>query len=176
MARRSVTSSWSRPATGRQIAALKAHGNYDGKYYSAGRASQTIGRSVRGSSGVSTSTRRSWDAPAFPTSTARLLADLLQVPNELDALITAAQGPAPSSRSTADDDPVESIEITVVPDESTPTEPRITFDSTVVRNSEWSEAAVLGVRFMSNVRFAKGIASRQESPAPQFMSGVEFDD
>ncbi|MCW3159473.1 S1 RNA-binding domain-containing protein [Micropruina sonneratiae] len=38
---------WSQPATPKQIAALKAHGNHDGKYYSKGRAGQTIGESVR---------------------------------------------------------------------------------------------------------------------------------
>lgn len=38
---------WSQPATPRQISALKANGNYDGKYYSKGRAGQTIGESVR---------------------------------------------------------------------------------------------------------------------------------
>lgn len=38
---------WSQPATPRQRAALKANGNDDGKYYSKGRAGQTIGESVR---------------------------------------------------------------------------------------------------------------------------------
>lgn len=38
---------WSQPATPRQLAALKANGNDDGKYYSKGRAGQTIGASVR---------------------------------------------------------------------------------------------------------------------------------
>ena len=38
---------WSQPATARQIAALKSTGNFDGKYYSKGRAGQTIGQSVR---------------------------------------------------------------------------------------------------------------------------------
>ncbi|RNM12999.1 S1 RNA-binding domain-containing protein [Nocardioides pocheonensis] len=38
---------WSQPATAKQIAALKASGNFDGKYYSKGRAGQTIGQSVR---------------------------------------------------------------------------------------------------------------------------------
>lgn len=38
---------WSEPATARQIAALKANGNFDGKYYSKGRAGETIGGSVR---------------------------------------------------------------------------------------------------------------------------------
>lgn len=38
---------WSQPATAKQIAALKAHGNLEGKYYSKGRAGQTIGQSIR---------------------------------------------------------------------------------------------------------------------------------
>ena len=38
---------WSQPATAKQIAALKSSGNFDGKYYSKGRAGQTIGQSVR---------------------------------------------------------------------------------------------------------------------------------
>lgn len=42
---------WSQPATGRQIAALKATGSFDGKYYSKGRAGQTIGESVRRGNG-----------------------------------------------------------------------------------------------------------------------------
>lgn len=43
---------WSQPATPRQIAALKSNGNFDGNYYSKGRAGQTIGRSVRASKGT----------------------------------------------------------------------------------------------------------------------------
>lgn len=38
---------WSEPATAAQLSALKANGKYDGKYYSKGRAGQTIGESVR---------------------------------------------------------------------------------------------------------------------------------
>lgn len=38
---------WSEPATPKQIAALQAHGNHDGKYYSKGRAGETIGASIR---------------------------------------------------------------------------------------------------------------------------------
>ncbi|MDN4488626.1 S1 RNA-binding domain-containing protein [Demequina sp. SYSU T00039] len=44
---------WGQPATAAQLSVLKAHGNYDGKYYSKGRAGQTIGQSVR-SAGNST--------------------------------------------------------------------------------------------------------------------------
>src|SRR5690606_10754743 len=39
------------PATATQIAALKSTGNFDGKYYSKGRAGQTIGQSVRRGNG-----------------------------------------------------------------------------------------------------------------------------
>ena len=46
-ARSSNSDMWSQPATARQIAALKSNGNFDGKYYSKGRAGQTIGQSVR---------------------------------------------------------------------------------------------------------------------------------
>lgn len=42
---------WSEPATARQIAVLKSTGNFDGQYYSKGRAGQTIGQSVRRSDG-----------------------------------------------------------------------------------------------------------------------------
>ena len=42
---------WSQPATAKQIGALKANGNFDGKYYSKGRAGQSIGQSVRRFSG-----------------------------------------------------------------------------------------------------------------------------
>ena len=38
---------WSQPATPRQLTALKANENHDGKYYSKGRARQTISESVR---------------------------------------------------------------------------------------------------------------------------------
>lgn len=44
---------WNQPATARQIAALKASGNFDGKYYSRGRAGQTIGESRRSGAGTS---------------------------------------------------------------------------------------------------------------------------
>lgn len=43
---------WNQPATARQIAALKANGNFDGKYYSKGRAGQTIGESTRSAAGT----------------------------------------------------------------------------------------------------------------------------
>lgn len=44
---------WNQPATARQIAALKANGNFDGNYYSKGRAGQAIGESMRSAAGTS---------------------------------------------------------------------------------------------------------------------------
>ena len=43
---------WNQPATARQIAALKANGNFDGKFYSKGRAGQAIGESARAAGAV----------------------------------------------------------------------------------------------------------------------------
>ncbi|MDR2033738.1 MAG: hypothetical protein LBP89_03810 [Helicobacteraceae bacterium] len=40
---------WRKPATPKQISALKSTKLYDGKYYSRGRAGQTIGNSIRAS-------------------------------------------------------------------------------------------------------------------------------
>ena len=48
---------WSQPATARQVAALKANGNHDGKFYRKGRAGQTIGESVR-AAGTARPTRK----------------------------------------------------------------------------------------------------------------------
>ncbi|GHT79915.1 hypothetical protein FACS1894104_5210 [Actinomycetota bacterium] len=42
---------WRQPATAKQIATLKRFGNYDGKYFSKGRAGQTIGNSKRAAVG-----------------------------------------------------------------------------------------------------------------------------
>lgn len=41
------TRMWSEPATGKQIAALRANGIHDGKYYSKGRAGEAIGAAIR---------------------------------------------------------------------------------------------------------------------------------
>lgn len=63
------TRMWSQAATPNQIAALQAHGNYDGKYYSKGRAGQTIGASIRAAGTVSvppagrTTTAAPWATP-----------------------------------------------------------------------------------------------------------------
>ncbi len=62
------TRMWSQPATTAQIAALKAHGNYDGSYYSKGRAGQAIGESARASGSTQTTrTPGSNVRPARPT-------------------------------------------------------------------------------------------------------------
>lgn len=61
------TRMWSEPATGKQVATLKAHGNYDGKYYSKGRAGQAIGQSVRRQTSAAAPSRSAisaWNAPA----------------------------------------------------------------------------------------------------------------
>jgi len=59
---------WSQPATARQIAALNSTGNFDGKYYSKGRAGQTIGQSVR----PATAARARLPAQVAPRSTPSL--------------------------------------------------------------------------------------------------------
>ena len=45
------TRMWGKPASAKQISALKVNGNFDGKYYSGGRAGQTIGESKRAAGG-----------------------------------------------------------------------------------------------------------------------------
>lgn len=100
MARRSSSSRWSRPATGKQIAALKAHGNYDGKYYSMGRASQEIGgssiRGRRSSGGPSGGSNYSGSASTAPMASG-LLSFLYGSPDNLGTLLQPALGPAPRS-------------------------------------------------------------------------------
>ncbi len=105
MARRSGSSRWSRPATGKQIAALKAHGSYDGKYYSMGRASQAIGGSGRrSSSGGSRSGSSPWRGSSYSPLAASgfgpsgLLSGLLGGADSLDSLLQPALGPIPQSR------------------------------------------------------------------------------
>lgn len=94
MARRSSSSRWSRPATGKQIAALKAHGDYDGKYYSMGRASQAIGGSSTGGRRSSSgSSGGSGFAAAGPTGSG-LLSRLFGSAANLDSLLLPALGPA----------------------------------------------------------------------------------
>lgn len=108
MARRSSSSRWSRPATGKQIAALKAHGNYDGKYYSIGRASQAIGSSSRGSATSGGSSRGGLSSGSVHSSLAasdrgpsRDLSWLLGPADGLDSLLQPALGPSPKSRLAA---------------------------------------------------------------------------
>ena len=100
MARRSSSSRWSRPATGKQIAALKAHGNYDGKYYSVGRASQAIGgsstRGRRSSGGSSGGSSYSASASSGPMGSG-LLSRLYGSADNLDSLLQPALGAAPRS-------------------------------------------------------------------------------
>lgn len=104
MARRSSSSRWSRPATGKQIAALKSHGNYDGKYYSMGRASQAIGRGSSGgghgrSSGGGLSSGSAYSSlAASDLGPSRLLPRLLGVTDGLDSVLEAALGSPPASR------------------------------------------------------------------------------
>lgn len=169
---------WSRPATGHQIAALKAHGNYDGKYYSMGRASQVIGKSVttgssRGyGSGTSSSYARPSSSAPSGESLSSLVADLLGVPATMDALLGqaldhVAQGPADLT------DPVESVVFTLAADETDPRHPRIQVDAAVSRNPDHGGDIEMGVQFTSNVEF--GDAPPTPPPAG-FQSGVVFND
>lgn len=111
MTRRSSSSRWSRPATGKQIAALKAHGNYDGKYYSMGRASQAIGTSggrssTSGrSSGVSGSSGSAYYPSLAPTTfgASGPLSRRFVVTDGLDSLLETVLGPIPQSRLASSD-------------------------------------------------------------------------
>lgn len=60
---------WSQPATARQIAALKSTGTFDGKYYSKGRAGQTIGESVRRGNGSQSKAASSGSTTFHPSLT-----------------------------------------------------------------------------------------------------------
>lgn len=171
------SSRWSRPATGRQIAALKTHGNYDGKYYSMGRASQAIGKSVstgtsRGSGyGSSGSyTRRPSSAMTGPSLNS-LVADLLGVPKGMDALLSHALQNEPQLPDKVVD-PVESVVFTLAPDETDPRHPRIQVDAAVVRNPDHRGDVEIRVQFRSNVEF---VLAPPSSPPSGFRSGVVFD-
>ncbi len=96
---------WSQPATPRQKAALKANGNYDGKYYSKGRAGQTIGESVRSagtskprSSARGRAGRSPLPAPASPV--VGLVATSALEPAEVHAEIVDAPPAAPAPAIT----------------------------------------------------------------------------
>ena len=104
MARRSSSSRWSRPATGKQIAALQSQGSYDGKYYSMGRASRAIGGSGRSSSasgrrtGDRVSGGTAYSPPAAPgRGPASLLSRVFGGADGLDALLQPALGSAAES-------------------------------------------------------------------------------
>lgn len=85
---------WSQPATAKQIAALEAHGHYDGKYYSMGRAGQAIGDSVRAAgtnggartagTGISRS-RATWSASGYTGQYGS--GDLLAALNAVEGLV-----------------------------------------------------------------------------------------
>lgn len=107
MVRRSSSNRWSRPATVKQIATLKAHGNYDGQYYSMGRASQAIGGSSvggrRSAGGVATGSPPTLLASSGPSG---LLSRLLGQAGDLDSLLQPALGLDPSSPlATSDSGP-----------------------------------------------------------------------
>ena len=95
---------WSQPATPRQLAALKSNGNYDGKYYSKGRAGQTIGESVRAagaskpSSGRGVTGRSPLLAPASPVG--ELLATSALEPAEVRAEIVDTPPAVPAHAIT----------------------------------------------------------------------------
>lgn len=174
MARRSSSSRWSRPASGKQIAALKSHGNYDGKYYSMGRASQAIGRSMASGGGTRRSSSAGYPASfSAASSTSSFLAQLMGTTDDLESLISAAIGQSGlGSDPQFGELPVESVAFTVSPDETHPDGPRIVFEADVVCDSDFSGDPSLEVRFVSNVVFEDGA-----SPAPQgFSTGVQFDD
>lgn len=96
MARRSSSSRWYRPATGKQIAALKSHGNYDGKYYSMGRARQAIGGSGKSSSGGHRSSGggSTYSPLAGPGLGPSSVLSRLLGGDGLDSLLQPALGPA----------------------------------------------------------------------------------
>lgn len=181
MARQSSSGRWSRSATGKQIAALKSHGNYDGKYYSMGRASQTIGRSIGSGSGAGPrpgSGGGGGEKYSYPSSVtsaylpASFLAQLLGVPDDLDTLLSVARSLSPSPTPRDNDDAVESVVFTVSSDESDPAESRIVFEATVVRDSSFAGEPSLEVRFASNVEFGEAPPNLTKG----FASGVTFDD
>lgn len=167
---------WSRPATGRQIAALKANGAYDGKYYSMGRASKAIGTSTSAASRGFTAGGSRSRVPHVPSRSAgpnfeSLVADLLGVPESPDAFFDQAlrhveQIPAETPY------PVESVVLTFTPDETDAENPRIQVGAVVSRNPDHQGDVEVGVRFVSNVEF--GQAPPQPSTAG-FQSGVKFD-
>lgn len=177
MTRRTTSSSWSRPATGKQIAALKAHGNYDNKYYSMGRASKAIAGSVEqgwlplsGASSGHASRPRGEPSHYRPSS---LLAQLLDVSDDVVSVVSAVVDHASRGEPSLRDGhtSVESVALTVGLDESDPSEPRIVFAADVARARDYAGEPTLTVRFVSNVNFGEP----PPSTARGFISGVRFD-
>jgi len=148
---------------------LKAHGNYDGKYYSMGRASQAIGRGAASRSGWSAGGYLSPSYPAPTSSLSGLIAGLLGVPDSMEALLAQALQYAPPQLG-GESDPVQSVVFTVAPDETDPDELRIQFGATVTRDSGFVGDAEISVQFTSNVEFGEG----PPTPPAEFQSGVEF--
>lgn len=102
MGRRSSSNRWSLPATGKQIAALKAHSAYDGKYYSMGRASQAIGKGSTGGGrnsggGLSSGTAYS-SLAASGLGTSHGILRLFGGTEGLDSLLQPALGQSLQSR------------------------------------------------------------------------------
>lgn len=175
MARRSGNSNWSRPATGRQIAALKAHGNYDGKYFSAGRASQTIGRSLGSKTARSSYTPRpssrrlsgvgSLDSLAYDL----VLGEIDSYVDDLFSSIDTDDPLNPASGQPSSD--LASVAFTVTPDESEPAQPRFTFTAQVEHDPAHVGAPTFEVHFRSNVQFGEPKPGTPDG----FNSGVIFD-
>lgn len=166
---------WSRPATGRQIAALRAHGNYDGKYYSMGRASQAISRSSssgslsQGGSGSSSYPTR-FSASYSPAS---FLSQLLGVPDDLQSILQTAMEHSSAPVGTDGNDAVRAVTFDVAPDESDQNTPRIVFEAEVIRSRTYTGDPELRVRFLSNVTFG---GEAPVSVRPSFQSGVQFNE
>jgi len=92
------------PATRKQIAALKAYGKYDGKYYSMGRASRSIGASAMGerrSNGGRSSGPGYLTLAAGGHAPANAFSTILGGYDDLDSLFQPALGTAPESRLAA---------------------------------------------------------------------------
>lgn len=121
MARRSSSSRWSRPATGKQIATLKARGNYDGKYYSVGRASRIIGGASSSSSSAPSGGSLSGGSAYSPFAALGLGTSglLFGGTDRLDALLESALGVAPQSPLAASESgPMDILsELLEVPDD-----------------------------------------------------------
>lgn len=101
---------WSQPATARQIAALKANGNFDGNYYSKGRAGQTIGESVRSTAGASGSAFSTPQQRSSP-SAALGLNELARIAEVIGNMLPEPARPESASPRVVVADVVEEAEI-----------------------------------------------------------------